>query len=483
MLRMGWITGPLRPRWTLRNVTLASAACYVFYSFVTGTPLLSSNLPEYTGPYKVGTIDIESPCKPSRIGDVVYKDSGEPAFVLDTVLFSVFYPSAREARAQKPPHYWASKPLSLLGEGYAKFAHISNFATNRLFTLGLWTLAGGLQIPAYVDVPLYDARDSVAGPVSKRSHTVIVFSHGMASTRTDYTHYCAELASRGYIVAAIEHRDGSAPGSTITSHRGMNKQISHITPENLSLEPEMARFKEMQLAFRQAEIGETLRVLRSINEGDGENVFLENARNEGSTLTRWKDKLDLGRLVIAGHSYGATLALQALKAAPSESSPFRGAIILDPGKQSGPLNNDINVPTLIVHSNSWSSVHSIFYGRPHFEVVKDLAEGILARGKAAWFMTSLGTSHPSVTDAPLIEPLLLNWATSASIDVKEGLNQYVKVSEEFLRYIGTGEKPVSGILGEAVSHTKYDLAEKGRKTIVPEHVSRYWQIHVSPADV
>jgi len=58
------------------------------------------------------------------------------------------------------------------------------------------------------------------------------------------------------------------------------------------------------------------------------------------------------------------------------------------GKSSGPLNHDIDVPILVIHSNSWSKKHSIFFGQPHFDAVKTLVEGVMKRGKDAWFMTS-----------------------------------------------------------------------------------------------
>ena len=378
-----------------------------------------------------------------------------------------------------------------MGEGYARLVRINNYVINNIFTFGLWSLGGHIRIPANVDVPMVAGSKDIQGDDasnhqdSPASFPVIVFSHGMASSRTDYTQYCAELASRGYIVAAIEHRDGSCPASVVMREDGTTRTVYHMTTDQLQHDTDLdtADLKEIQLSFRQAEVEETIRALHVINNGHGQNIYNTNPRQEGQTLSTWRDRLLMEELTIAGHSYGATLALQTLKYAPSATLPIKSAIILDPGKHSGALNDDINVHTLVIHSDSWSKKFSIFFGRPHFEVVKELVQGIVEKGKAAWFMTSVGTSHPSVTDAPLIQPMLLSWTTGSTIDVKEGVKQYVKVSLEFLEFVREGSR--KGILKEDVTHTEYDVdvRDERRKEEMDREVALYWQIHVTPDEV
>ncbi|GAB7341234.1 hypothetical protein MBLNU457_7513t1 [Dothideomycetes sp. NU457] len=459
-------------------------------------PLFSSKLPPYTGQYPVGVIDIEAPCDKRTISDITLKADGKSAFELDTVLFSLYYPTEEGAKSTKSKHYWIPPPLALTAEGYARFAKINNFFTNHIFTFALWGLAGSTRIPAMVDVPLRAQKHS-SGQLSSESssesssdyhdkpgkgYPVIVFSHGMASSRTDYTQYCAELAARGYIVAAIEHRDGSGPGSVVMAKGQADRNVFHRDIKELQSAKELdtPALKKAQLDFRQAEIEETVRVLREINAGSGDMVFKNNPRAEGSDLDQWRGRLNVDDMTVGGHSYGATGALQVLRGGPSHALPFKGAIILDPGKSSGPLNDDVRVPILIVHSNSWSRKHSIFYGQPHFEVVRELAQNVLKRGHAAWFATSLGTSHPSVTDAPLIEPTLLSWTTGAKINVREGVEQYVRVSNQFLIFQTTGQK--TGLLKMPITHPQYRDDEKGAKLkkCMPEEYRKYWQVHMAP---
>lgn len=470
----------LHPRLTWRYILCSVLLLYIFYCLVRGSPLLASKLPKYTGQYDVGTIDMEIPLdKPIMISDTVFSQTGKRAFELETVLFSIYYPAAKGSKSTARPHPWIPKPISLTAEGYAKFAHIDNFFTRPIFTFALWAIAGSINVPAKVDVPIFPPRNSD----TNQTFPVMVFSHGMASSRTDYTQYCGELASRGYIVAAIEHRDGSCPGSVLISEDGTRRNILHFGEKDLLSDPEMDndRLKREQLDFRQAEIVETVSILRRINSDRGEQIYQINTRKEGVHLASWANRLDFSHLLIGGHSYGATGALQALKGATSSSNPAVGGIILDPGKSSGLMNHDINVPIMIIHSNSWSSTHSIFDGRPHFDYVKDLVTQVRDMVGASWFLTSLGTSHPSVTDAPLIEPMLLSWTTGARIDVNEGVREYVRASVDFFEFIERGER--KGVLAEKVSHEGYGKwVSEEREKEFPQDMKKYWEVHVAPEE-
>ena len=493
----------LRSRLPARYILRLAVLLYTAYCTTIGSPWFATALPPYTGPHDVGTIDIEAAfASPRTVGAATFKDTGEPAFRLETVLFSVFYPAEKDAKTKAPreKHPWLAKPVALKGEGYARFAKFSNRFSNALFTGALWGLARSLKIAAEVDVPILGATEralqgrSLDGLKQKdvvrmsdgdgARYQVVVFSHGMASSRTDYTHYCGELASRGYVVVAIEHRDGSCPGTAVLKRDGKARNMFHFSESQLqwpeAVDDAVAEIKKDQLAVRQAEVEEAIRLLKAIDQGHGDSIHDGNPREEGVTLAGWKGRLAVDQVVIAGHSYGATLALQALKDTPSKIRPIVGGIALDPGKQSGPLNDDMSVPVLVIHSHSWSKTHSVFLGRSHFHVVRDLVQAILDRGKAAWFMTCMGTSHPSVTDAPLIEPMLLSWTTGSTIDAKAGVDQYVQRSVEFLQYLHTRTR--KGILSEDVTHPSYDQDRRAASRIktMTEKYGMFWQIHVAP---
>lgn len=482
----------LRPRFTWRYVLCATVALYASWCLVTGSHLLASKLPDYSGPHRVGAVDLEVPLeKPLLVSNTTLKGTDEkPAFELETVLFTLYYPIDDGVHSNRAKHLWFPRPISLIAEGYATLAHANNFIVRPIFTFFLWAVAGSITIPAAVDVPLLTAPSVQSTTTTTRDSTdsdrlpIVVFSHGMASSRTDYTHYLGEIASRGYIVAAIEHRDGSCPGTIINSPSKAPRRLLPLRQADLTSDPPMdePRLKRDQLAFRTAEIYETINALRTLDAGS---TPLTTTRSEGKHLTTFAHRLDFSHLTVAGHSYGATGVLQASQTAnsTSHSNPTIGTIALDPGKSSGPLTTAVPHPLLIIHSNSWSRTHSLFYGRPHFDTVRDLVRDVLSRTGAAWFLTSKGTSHPSVTDAPLLEPLLLSWTTGATIDVKQGLYEYVRVTMEFLNFLREKKVEEGGLLAEKVTHDEYDkwVSEERRKEF-PKDLAKNWQIHVSPAD-
>ena len=145
-----------------------------------------------------------------------------------------------------------------------------------------------------------------------------------------------------------------------------------------------------QLAFREAEIQETIRLFRLLNAGHGDLIQNLKPNSPRSALPSFTNRLNLSAITVCGHSYGATGALQALKNAPSESMPLNGAIVLDPGKGSGTLNKDIDVPVLVFNSGQWTEKQVEFYGQGwHFDVVKKL----VVSTKKGWFMTLIKFSR------------------------------------------------------------------------------------------
>lgn len=564
----------LRPRLTPRYVLSALLILYATYRcLLTSRPLLASNLPPYAdGPYDVAALDIEVALAdaPRRVSNATFAADGRPAFDVHTVLFTLYYPSSsRTAVVETVDRYhWIPKPVSATARGYARFLGVDNALVRGALTFGLWLIAGGITIPARVGAPLIPveelvgvdvnvdgerrtsvAVDTGAGAGAPPLLPVMVFSHGMLSSRTDYTAYLGSLAARGVVVAALEHRDGSSPGSAVmTTTPGTTTTTTTTTewryafglrdlasgPGDDGGELDTPALKEAQLSFREAEIEAALSVLRALDAGPSSSpssssppsiqppTAATNPRHPASVpsdiYTTFINRLDVARPTLAGHSYGATGVLRALRQRPSsthdKTSPwFAGAVALDPGKSSGPLNADVTVPLTICHSASWSRPGpSLFFGRPHFDVVRDIAEGLNERcsgggaaagdstthsllqregaedapknsnctvGARGWFFTSLGTSHPSITDAPLLEPLLLSWTTGSTMDAAQGIQQYVDLTRDFVSYQHTGAR--EGLLAlagdESAISRKYDPAHNDG---MPERWRKYWQVHVAP---
>ena len=108
---------------------------------------------------------------------------------------------------------------------------------------------------------------STGGPVKDGAKiTLIVFSHGLAGHRSMYAVLCSALASQGYIVAAMEHRDGSASCASVVDADGAvrHKAYVHTEPPNFD-------WRREQIVVRTREIDAAIAALSS--QTPPKNVF------------------------------------------------------------------------------------------------------------------------------------------------------------------------------------------------------------------
>ncbi|KAJ3101042.1 Platelet-activating factor acetylhydrolase [Phlyctochytrium planicorne] len=161
-----------------------------------------------------------------------------------------------------------------------------------------------------------------------------------------YSTLCSNLASRGFVVLAIEHRDGSACTS---GRNNFTERIEYNDPLGDSYTGRKGtahaidyhnNFRANQITYRKREIREALSVLARLNNGESledlDNMldFEEEFRSRngpGVSSRQWglsfEGRLDVGNVVMMGHSFGGATAVSALQ---DVSFGFRAGIVLDP---------------------------------------------------------------------------------------------------------------------------------------------------------
>jgi predicted dienelactone hydrolase len=184
-----------------------------------------------------------------------------------------------------------------------------------------------------VHLPEVFTNSCLDAPVANGRHPIVVFTHGYTGTFTDYTFLFEDLASRGYVVASVDHTyEASAvefpDGRFVESIPG-----SHFGNTAGNDEHELAFAVEVRLA----DLTFVANQLKLLNMAHG---------------SPFAGKLDTVRMAIAGHSLGGLTAFLELEQEPS----FRTAVILD-GAVPDNLINATKEPVLILTagSNDWSS--------------------------------------------------------------------------------------------------------------------------------
>ncbi|KAM7198048.1 phospholipase A2 [Naviculisporaceae sp. PSN 640] len=268
------------------------------------------SFPAYTGPYKVGTIDVELP-------SAVFNSTSpapEGADDIHTVLFRVYYPATSDSDSS--PITWLPAPQRLHLNFYSQFLGLRPWTAN-LFSF----------IPRYlhyVTIPVYKNAKLLApgnGSDSARWPTM-VFSHGLGGSRNAYSHLAGSLASHGLVVICPEHRDGSAivsmvrrPESTVFLKLPSQVVPCIRIPHTDSPETWAARDKQMRI--RLWELGVNMEAILAMDQGLFHILHLNmNESTPGPAIAQFRGKLDVqepGKIIFGGHSFGAATTVQLLK--------------------------------------------------------------------------------------------------------------------------------------------------------------------------
>ncbi|KAK4219181.1 platelet-activating factor acetylhydrolase, isoform II-domain-containing protein [Rhypophila decipiens] len=268
------------------------------------------SFPAYTGPYKVGTIDVELPI--SRLTSP--SPAPEGAEDIHTVLFRVYYPAI--SSSDDRPITWLPAPQRLHLNFYTQF-------------LGLGPLAAELfsflpRYLHYITIPVHKNADLLPPPAGSESRRwpTIIFSHGLGGSRNAYSHLAGSLASHGVVVICPEHRDGTAIVSLVRNPEStlFLKLPSKVFPcirIPHSDSPEIWAARDKQMRIRLWELGLIHEAILAVDRGDFHILhFNMNETTPGTALSQFRGKLDIqepGKIIFGGHSFGAATVIQLLK--------------------------------------------------------------------------------------------------------------------------------------------------------------------------
>ncbi|KAK3693583.1 platelet-activating factor acetylhydrolase, isoform II-domain-containing protein [Podospora appendiculata] len=458
-------------------------------------------LPPYAGPYHVGYMEIEVPARNPRHFSHI-KRNGEFALKLDTVLFSIYYPcllpEKLSSRTRVP---WLPRPRAETCRGYAIFLNVPNLpVTAYIAFTSMFT-----KLPAHRNTKFSDRWPTlepatVAMPTSqdtlvddeqrdeatddehqgKLKFPVIIFSHGLGGSRTAYSAVCGELASFGFVVVALEHRDGSGartfvnktgdsadlesqdlettpppPGRERDDKAEKRKKgkktkpyymVDYIFPKDNALDtsPNNSRgvdkeLRGAQIDMRLAEIEEAFHVLQEINNGRGECIAGQNLRvrgNVGSSSrgldgvdwSDWKGRLYLENVTMMGHSFGGATTVQALKL--DRFDWVSQGIVVDvwgPAVPESATHSMQKKPLLSVGSEAF------MHWKENFDRVERICKDTQTSGALCWMTTIRGSTHLFPTDFAVLYPNWMSLLMKTIVNPRRAISLTVHSALEFLK--------------------------------------------------
>ncbi|HUF38419.1 MAG TPA: hypothetical protein VMN57_07845 [Anaerolineales bacterium] len=302
-----------------------------------------------TGPYPIGTRTLHL-VDDARTDPYAPEPNGSRE-----ILVQLWYPAVPVGRTQRAP--WMPG-ADVIAPAVSEWLRLPGFFLDHLIYA---------RTDSYLDMPV--EQNDAGWPV-------ILFSHGYGGFRAQNTFQVQELASRGYVVAAIEHTYASVmtvfPDGRVAAHN------PDTLPDDVS-DAEYVTAAGRLLVQWSSDLHFTLATFDSMNA------------DPDSWLS---GSLDLSKLGVMGHSTGGGAAIQFC----SEEVRCMAGLAMDPWLlpvRDEVLETGLDRPLLVMFSETWSSDLNTARFRT-------LADGF--PGKLSVF-TITGSAHYDFSDLPQISPL------------------------------------------------------------------------------
>lgn len=234
------------------------------------------------------------------------------------VIVRALYPTPKGGRARRSPYYSVQgqrvcAAMMACGSPPPLNRPLFSFLMDHLCLLRVSIRQGGTELPLCVPAPA----------------PVLVFSHGLTSTREHYLGIVGELASRGVVVLCVEHTDGTSAlarfpdgGSLAYSTREREMERADATA--------YLHARRRQLELRSLELIAAMDAARALGGATDAPELRAGPRDAGGAavlLALLRGRVDADAIVAAGHSMGAATAVAA---AVRATAAVRACVLLDP---------------------------------------------------------------------------------------------------------------------------------------------------------
>ncbi|KAI1370884.1 phospholipase A2 [Hypoxylon crocopeplum] len=260
---------------------------------------------EYTGPYKVGTVDVEIPV--SELNSPA--PTPDNATDIETIQFRIFYPTLPDAQGKSIT--WLPAPQREHLSAYIQFLGIRPLVAEAISFLP--------RHLHYTSIPVIKNAPVLEPNTPNGRWPAAIFSHGLGGSRNAYSQIVGSLASHGIVVVCPEHRDGSAVASFIRipsqQHRYFVRNTRRMVPYNRiphDSTDEVHALRNDQLKIRLWELGLVHDAVLGIDRG----ASLTNMNKSTLSLAPFINQLHVhepGSIIFAGHSFGSATIVQLFK--------------------------------------------------------------------------------------------------------------------------------------------------------------------------